>query len=60
MKHTVIVSLILAIITSLSTYATEQAPDRLIINGDTLLLHALPLEQWRKKMIGKDHCFPIH
>src|SRR5690606_1878978 len=58
MKHTVIVSLILAITTSLSTYATEQAPDRLIINGDTLLLHALPLEQWRKKNDWERPLFP--
>lgn len=49
MKYTAIVSLIFAITGSFSTYATEQAPDRLIINGDTLLLHALPLEQWKKQ-----------
>ncbi|MGO3164029.1 MAG: hypothetical protein ACTIJ2_12435 [Sphingobacteriaceae bacterium] len=49
MKYTAIVYLIFAITASLSTYATEQAPDRLVINGDTMLLHALPLEQWKKQ-----------
>lgn len=48
MKYT-ISSIILAIALSFSTYATEQAPDRLVINGDTLRLHALPLEQWKKQ-----------
>lgn len=58
MKYTVIVSLILAIIASLSTYATEQSPDRLIINGDTLSLHALPIEQWRKQNEWKEPLIP--
>lgn len=49
MRYKVISSVVLAILLSFSTYATEQAPDRLIINGDTLRLHALPLEQWKQQ-----------
>ena len=48
MKYT-IGSLVFFVIMSFSTYATEQAPDRLIVDGDTLLLHALPLEEWRNQ-----------
>lgn len=58
MKHTVIVSLICAIIASFSSHATEQLPDRLIINGDTLLLHALPLEQWKEQNNWERPLFP--
>ena len=32
--------------TTFSAYATAQNPDRLIVKGDTMLLHALPLGQW--------------
>lgn len=42
-------SLVFFVIMSFSTYATEQAPDRLIVDDDTLLLHALPLEEWRNQ-----------
>ncbi|WKK60391.1 hypothetical protein [Sphingobacterium sp. BN32] len=46
MKYYAIFAFIFLINYSFSTYATEQEPDRLIIKGDTILLHALPLEQW--------------
>ena len=49
MRHTIIGNIVFAITLSFSTYATEQAPDRLVIDGDTLLLHALPLEQWKQQ-----------
>ena len=49
MRYTVTSSVVLAILLSFSTYATEQAPDRLVIDGDTLLLHTLPLEQWKQQ-----------
>ncbi|MCL7987068.1 hypothetical protein M8998_03830 [Sphingobacterium sp. lm-10] len=48
MKYTALMSLMFGMIVSFSAFATEQAPDRLIVNGDTLLLHALPLQQWAK------------
>lgn len=37
------------VIAASPSYATEQTPDRLIIDKDTLLLHALPLEQWKEQ-----------
>jgi len=40
------------------TYATEQEPDRLIIKGDTMLLHALPLEHWREQNKWYKPLFP--
>ena len=43
---------------SFAGYATEQAPDRLVIGKDTLLLHALPLEQWQKQNNREQPFFP--
>ena len=51
-------TLILIIIGSFSSYATEQAPDRLITGKDTLLLHALPLEPWKKQHDWDKPFFP--
>lgn len=58
MRYTVISSLVLAMLLSFSTYATEQAPDRLVVDGDTLRLHALPLEQWKKQNNWEKSFFP--
>lgn len=61
MKFTVIggLSFVLCMITaSFPGYATEQAPDRLVIGGDTLLLHALPLEQWKERNQWDKPFFP--
>lgn len=46
MKHITIICLIFSMSIFFRIYATEQIPDRLIIKGDTMLLHALPLEHW--------------
>lgn len=52
-------SFVLCMITaSFRGYATEQAPDRLVIGGDTLLLHALPLEQWKERNHWEKPFFP--
>lgn len=52
-------SFMLGMITaSFPGYATEQAPDRLVIGEDTLLLHALPLEQWKARNHWQKPFFP--
>lgn len=47
MKYYAILAFIFLISNSFFTHATEQEPDRLIIKGDTMLLHALPFDEWR-------------
>ncbi len=61
MKFTIIGTLsfvLLVITTSFSGYATEQAPDRLVIGEDTLQLHALPLEKWKEQNNWEKPFFP--
>ncbi|MEI5985333.1 hypothetical protein VJ786_10515 [Sphingobacterium sp. PU5-4] len=58
MKHITIICLIFAMSLFFRTYATEQEPDRLIIKGDTMLLHALPLEHWKKQNKWNKPLFP--
>ncbi len=61
MKFTVIDSLpfvLCMIATSFPGYATEQAPDRLVMGEDTLRLHALPLEQWKEQNNWEKPFFP--
>lgn len=56
MKYTAIITIIISLCISFQSYATEQIPDRLIIKGDTMDLHALPLYDlkdhniWEKPM----------
>ncbi|MVZ64620.1 hypothetical protein GQF61_02055 [Sphingobacterium sp. DK4209] len=58
MRFTFIIYLLFAMGLSISTSATEQVPDRLIIKGDTLRLHALPLEVWEEFKKLKEPLFP--
>ena len=58
MKYITFICLIFAISVSLTSRATEQEPDRLVINGDTMLLHALPLQQLKEPNIWKIPFFP--
>lgn len=58
MPYRLFFSFVVAFITSISSYASEQAPDRLVVNGDTTLLHALPLGKWMQQNDWKEPLFP--
>ncbi len=58
MKYSAIIFLIVALFLSLFSGATEQRPDRLVVNGDTMLLHALPLAQLKKHGNWEKSLFP--
>lgn len=58
MKYSALFSFVIFLTSSLPSYATEQAPDRLVIKGDTTLLHALPLQQWLEQNEWKKPLFP--
>lgn len=57
MIHSLLCALLLTT-TSFAGYATEQAPDRLVIGEDTLLLNALPLEKWKEQNNWEKPFFP--
>lgn len=58
MKYTTNITLIFSLFVCFQTYATEQTPDRLIIKGDTMDLHALPLYDLKDQNIWEKPMFP--
>src|SRR5690606_14833793 len=58
MKYYTILAFLFLISNSSFTHATEQEPDRLIIKGDTMLLHALPFDEWRNQSKYDKPLFP--